>query len=179
MRWASIASRSQVPPSRPCSSFQRDDTQFATPKANSHLPTSIPTPTICHRHPFRRTLHRNYWTTMGISLEKSPFLQAVSGSGSQRIQSSITELLKALENGPRYLNQLEEIVRFASGGSVTGAYRSSTHPPPGPTEKLTPSLSIRRRIVDRKPTNLLYKAPPNQPSKPHIFQSRNPHFPSY
>ena len=64
---------------------------------------------------------------MSTSLEKSPFLQAVSENGSQRIRSSMTELLKRLESGPRHLDQLEEIVRFASGGSVTGAHKSSTH----------------------------------------------------
>ena len=68
---------------------------------------------------------------MGLSLEQSPFLQALSGNGSQRIQSSINELLKVFEkspkNGPRYLGQLEEIVRFASGGLVAGAHAISTH----------------------------------------------------
>jgi len=68
---------------------------------------------------------------MGLSLEQSPFLQALSGNGSQPIRSSIAELLKVFEqspkSGPRYLNQLEEIVRFASSGSVTGAHAISTH----------------------------------------------------
>lgn len=68
---------------------------------------------------------------MGLSLEQSPFLQALSGDGPQRIRSSVTELLKSFEQsskgGPRYLNQLEEIMRFASGGSVTGAYAISTY----------------------------------------------------
>jgi hypothetical protein len=62
--------------------------------------------------------------TMGLSLEQSPFLQALSGNGPQRTRSSITELLKLFgqspKDGPRYLNQLEEIVRFASGGSTSG-----------------------------------------------------------
>jgi len=68
---------------------------------------------------------------MGLSLEKSPFLQTLSGNGPQRIRSSVTELLKVFEqsskSGPCYLNQLEEIVRFASGGSVTGAHAIYTH----------------------------------------------------
>jgi len=69
-------------------------------------------------------------TTMGLSLDQSPFLQAISGDGPQRIRSSISELLKVFEqsskSGPRYLNQLEEIVRFAFGGSVTGTHAIST-----------------------------------------------------
>ena len=66
-------------------------------------------------------------TTMGVSLEQSPFLQALSGDCPQRIQSSVADLLKVLESGPRYINHLEEIVRFASGGSVTGAHKSPVH----------------------------------------------------
>jgi len=61
---------------------------------------------------------------MGLPLDQSPFLRALSDNGPQRIQSSLTKLLKCFEqsseSGSRYLNQLEEIVRFASGGSVTG-----------------------------------------------------------
>jgi hypothetical protein len=68
---------------------------------------------------------------MGLSLEQSPFLQALSGSGTQRIKSSMAELLGVLgqssESGPRHLNQLEEIVRFASGGSVAGAHTPFIH----------------------------------------------------
>ncbi|KAF9649284.1 hypothetical protein BDM02DRAFT_3260491 [Thelephora ganbajun] len=71
----------------------------------------------------RRHSSKRQTTIMGLSLEQSPFLQALSGNGPQRIQSSMTELLKAFEQSsktsPRYLNQLEEIVRFASGGSAT------------------------------------------------------------
>ena len=70
----------------------------------------------------------------GLSLEQSPFLHALSDNGSQRIQSCTTKLLKGLEKssggGPGYLGQLEEIVRFASGGSVTGAHKLSVHSRP-------------------------------------------------
>jgi len=63
---------------------------------------------------------------MGLSLEQSPFLRALSGDGPQRVRSSIVELLGIFEQsskgGPHYLNQLEEIMRFASGGSVAGAH---------------------------------------------------------
>ena len=63
---------------------------------------------------------------MGLSLGQSPFLKILSENGPQRTRSSITELLKAFEqsskDGPRYLNQLEEIVKFASGGPSPSAY---------------------------------------------------------
>lgn len=94
---------------------------------------------------------------MGLSLEQSPFLHALSEDGPQRIRSSVTELLKVFEkspkSGPHYLNQLEEIVKFASGGSVTGAHamihattipsetnafvRQTMHPPGQKTNKPT------------------------------------------
>ena len=68
---------------------------------------------------------------MGLSLDQSPFLHALSNNGPQRIQSSLTKLLKgfekSVESGPRYLSQLEEIVRFASGGSVTGVHKLSAN----------------------------------------------------
>ena len=68
---------------------------------------------------------------MGLSLEQSPFLRALSDNSPQRIQSCMTKLLKGFEqssqSGPGYLNQLEEIVRFASGGSATGTPKSSAH----------------------------------------------------
>ena len=74
---------------------------------------------------------------MGLSLEQSPFLRALSGDGPERIQSSVTELLKVFEQsskgGPRYLNHLEEIMRFASGGFVVSAYAVSTHDRPAGT----------------------------------------------
>ena len=78
---------------------------------------------------------------MGLSLEQSPFLHALSGKGPQRIRSSMAELLKLFEqsseDGPHRLNQLEEIVKFVSGGSVSG-----THPLPIPNRPI------------RKPTHI-------------------------
>ncbi|KAF9789565.1 hypothetical protein BJ322DRAFT_1105422 [Thelephora terrestris] len=60
---------------------------------------------------------------MRLSLDQSPFLQSLSSNGPQRIQSSITELLRLFEqsskDGQRRLNQFEEIIRFASGGPVS------------------------------------------------------------
>ena len=113
---------------------------------------------------------------MGLSLEQSPFLHAVSDNAPQRIQSCVTKLLKDFEqssgSGPRYLNQLEEIVRFASGGSATGTHESSPHIA---TLSETNAFSTRRGIVDRGSTNLLREATPNQPSEPRIVQSRNFH----
>ena len=122
-----IASRSQISLSRSCRpNLQRGDTWFVVSEVGFtvHLPSlhQKPVAVIVFSVAFAATTE----TTMGLSLEQSPFLQTLSGNGPQRIRSSVTELLKVFEqsskSGPRYLNQLEEIVRFASGGSVTGTH---------------------------------------------------------
>ena len=105
-------------PSPPCNA-----TAPCSPSPGGHPPPPlVREPTggcSCRVH--SRTRQR-----MGLSLGQSPFLKILSENGPQRTRSSITELLKAFEqsskDGPRYLNQLEEIVKFASGGPSPSAY---------------------------------------------------------